>query len=176
LRIFFEKTAGAILLKMQTDVQAEKNTMIEHMKTEQGFAGFQACLKGLYCDENIQFWKQIENLHGIPDADRSKLEAQVKLIVDEFLDEEAPQYVNVYHPSKNNCMRIYESKNLTNAMFDVLQEDVIAQMYPFWITHYKDSAAYKDLLGVVAERAVSESSESASDPGNFQLRCFGLKI
>jgi hypothetical protein len=162
---------------MQTDVLAEKLTMIDHMKTEKGFAGFQACLKGLYCDENICFWKQIENLHVIPDTDRENLESQVKLIVDEFLAEESAQYVNVYHPSKNICMRLYESKSLTNTMFDVLQEDVIAQMYPFWITHYKDSAAYKDLLlGVVPERAVSESSESASDPGNYHVRCFGLKI
>jgi hypothetical protein len=159
---------------MQTDVLAEKQSMIEHIKTEKGFAAFHACLKALYCDENISFWKQIEDLHAVSDSDVEKISALAKVIVDEYLAEEAPQYINVYHPSKNSCMKNYDATKFSNSMFDVLQEDVISQMYPFWITHYKDSATYKDLLGVAAERAISESSES--EPSTLSFRCLGLKI
>jgi hypothetical protein len=106
---------------MATDVQTEKQCMIDHIKSEKGFGLFEACLKGLYCEENLSFWKQIEVLHGIPEDDQTAMSAQAQLIVDEFLVAEAPQSVNVYHPSKNNCMKNFEASKFTSTMFDVLQ-------------------------------------------------------
>lgn len=115
---------------MATDVQAEKQCMIDHIKSEKGFQCFEACLKGLYCEENLSFWKQIEVLHTIAEDDLAALTAHAKLIVDEFLASEAPQSVNVYHPSKNTCMKNYEANKISSTMFDVLQG--IPNLIPFF--------------------------------------------
>lgn len=113
---------------MTTDVQAEKQCMIDHIRSDKGFQLFEACLKGLYCDENLSFWKQIEILHSIAEDDVPALTAHAKLIVDEFLVAEAPQSVNVYHPSKNSCMKNYEAAKFSTTMFDVLQGKIIIML------------------------------------------------
>ncbi|XP_022315288.1 regulator of G-protein signaling 7-like isoform X7 [Crassostrea virginica] len=90
--LFWE--ANDTLVKIPTELRVKKwaISFFNLMKDEQGSHEFEVFLSTEYSQENIRFWKEVEDMKHGP---RSMIEESVNRITSEFLSNNAPREINI---------------------------------------------------------------------------------
>lgn len=124
------------------DVSLDFAAMLEHIQTEAGYGFFKECLQKHYADENLTFWKKVEELHSTKDVPKVAEE-----IYKTHLMRRCPTPITVsYEAQKKAVVALCEEKKWTADMFDVLQQNCLASLESYWIEHYKTSTYYRKFL------------------------------
>lgn len=116
------------------------DTMI---KDEDGFKVFRNYLKSQHCDENIDFWKAVENYRS--NCYKEELEKQANIIFKTYITNNSRRCVNLKAPTRSKIGLDIKAKP-TRYIFDEAQKEIIQFMQRDPYQRFLKSDDYQNLL------------------------------
>eukprot|EP00106_Octopus_bimaculoides_P016879 XP_014784321.1 PREDICTED: regulator of G-protein signaling 4-like [Octopus bimaculoides] len=119
-----------------------KESFVSMINDDEGFSIFRDYLTSQYCDENLDFWKAVEDFRIEPDD--TQIRARAGAIYKRFIMKGAPRCINLRSKSREKLGEQLKGP-ITRSFFDEMQKEILEVMQRDPYQRFLRSEYYRNL-------------------------------